>query len=145
VTLLPEPDSSLESAREVRLRLARQGLYRVAAGFGAGLPRLPTGAEAALDALLVRSLEDAATLDSRLPAVVARGLPPLPFRPSGRELLFHALALKNFGASHLVVPGSARDLACADALLRARLELGVTLLRAPGPTGAGAPSSRRAA
>jgi sulfate adenylyltransferase len=145
VTLLREPDAPFESAREVRLRLARQDLFRVAAGFGAGLPRLPAGAEAGVDALLVRSLDDAVHLDLRLPAVVARGVPAVPCRPVGRELLFHAIVLKNFGASHLVVPGAPYDLASADALLRARFELGVTLLRGPGPTGAGTAPARRAA
>jgi sulfate adenylyltransferase len=144
VTLLREPDAPFESAREVRLRLARQDLFRIAAGFGAGLPQLPAGAEAGIDALLVRTLDDAVHLDLRLPAVVARGVPAVPSRPVGRELLFHALVLKNFGASHLVVPGAPYDLASADALLRARFELGVTLLRGPGPAGAGAPARRAA-
>jgi sulfate adenylyltransferase len=105
VTLLRERDALFESAREVRLRLARQDLLRVAAGFGAGLPQVPAGEAAGIDALLVRSLDDAGHLDLRLPAVVARGVPAVPWRPGARELLFHALVLKNFGASHLVVAG----------------------------------------
>jgi hypothetical protein len=144
VTLLRGPDAAPETTREVRLRLARQALYRVASGFGAVLPELPPGAEAGVDALLVRSLAEVAALDPARPVVVARSLPPLPSRPSGRELLLHALVLKNFGASHLVAPQTARDLAGADALLKARLELGVTLLRGQGPPG-GAPRARQAA
>ncbi len=145
VTLLREPDTSFESTREVRLRLARQGFFRVAGGFGAGLPELPPGADTGIDALLVHSLADAVALDPRLPVVVARGMSPLPAQPGGRELLFHALVLKNFGASHLVVPVAPRNLGSADALVRARLELGVTILRGQGPAGAGAPTARRAA
>lgn len=145
VTLLRDPESPFETAREVRLRLARQELVRVAAGFGAGLPELPASAEAGVDALLVRSLDDAARLHPRLPAVVVRGLPVVPCRPGARELLFHALVLKNFGASHLVVPAALRDLASAHVLLRARLELGVSLIGGPGPTGTGSPPTRRAA
>jgi sulfate adenylyltransferase len=144
VTLLRGPESSIETTREVRLRLARQALYRVAAGFGAGLPELPPGDDPAVDALLVRSLADVAALDPRVPAVAARSLPRLPSRPSSRELVHHALVLKNHGASHLVVPEAGRDLAGADALLKARLELGVSLLRAAGP-GGGAPRTRQAA
>jgi sulfate adenylyltransferase len=144
VTLLRGPGGSVETTREVRLRLARQALYRVAAGFGAGLPALPAGDDPGVDAILVRTLDDLATLDPRVPAVVAGSLPALPARPGSRELLHHALVLKNHGASHLVIPDAAQDLAGADALVRARLELGVTIVRGPRPTG-GAPGLRRAA
>jgi ATP sulfurylase len=144
VTLLRGPGTSLETTREVRLRLARQALYRLAAGFGPGLPALPPGDDPGVDALLVRSLADVAALDPRVPAVVAGSLPVLPPRPGARELVHHALVLKNHGASHLVVPEAARGLSVGDALLRARRELGVALVRAPGP-GGGAPRAREAA
>jgi hypothetical protein len=146
VTLLrrPEVAASFETTREVRLRLARQERWRVAAGFGPGLLALPPGDDPGVDALLVHALDDVAALDPRVPAVVARGLPVLPARPSARELLHHALVLKNHGASHVLVPGTARDLAGADALLRVHRELGVTLLRHEGPPD-GAPRARLAA
>jgi ATP sulfurylase len=144
VTLLRTGEGAAETTREVRLRLARQELFRVAAGFGAGLPALPPGDDAGVDAVLVRSLADVAALDPRVPVVIARSLPALPTRPGARELVHHALVLKNFGASHLVVPDLARDLTGADAVLRARRELGLTLLRGVDP-GGGAPRARHAA
>lgn len=144
VTLLRVPDATIETTREVRLRLARQDLHRVAAGLGAGLPELPAGDDPGVDAVLVRSLADVATLDPRVPAVAARSLPALPARPSARELVHHAIVLKNHGASHVVVPEAARDLTGADALLKARLELGVTLLRGARPAGGAAHPGRAA-
>jgi len=140
VTLLRPPDASFETTREVRLRLAQQSFFRVAAGFGAGLPELAPGVKTEVDALLVRSLACAVVLDPHLPVLVARNLPAIPPQAGARELAFHALALKNFGASHLVVPDTGRDLATADALLRARTELGTVLL---GARGVGDRSPRR--
>jgi sulfate adenylyltransferase len=145
VTLLRRDDAPFESAREVRLRLAQQGFFRVAGGFAAGLPEIAPGEDAQVDALLVRSLAGAVALDPRLPVVVARHLPLVPPQPGARELMFQALVLKNFGASHLVIPDDQRDLASADALLRARLDLGMTLLRGNEARRAGEPFVSRPA
>jgi hypothetical protein len=58
--------------------------------------------------------------------------------------LFHALVLKNFGASHLVVADAQRDLAGAEVFLRARMELGVRLLRGSEAVGGAAPPAAHA-
>jgi ATP sulfurylase len=133
VSVLRPRDVSFETAREVRLRLSQQAFFRVAAGLGPGLPELPSPLEAALDAVLARSLAGAVALDPGLPVVVAHGLPSLPPLASARELVFQALVLKNFGASHLAVPWTRRDLSSASALLRAGADLGVTLVRGGSP------------
>lgn len=125
-------DPAFETAREVRLRLAQHGFLRVAASLGAGIPETAAAAQGAADALLVRSLAGEATLDPRFPVAVARV--PLADRHLGaRGALLEAIAAKNLGASHLVLGAARADLATADALLRHRDELGLTLLRELAP------------
>jgi sulfate adenylyltransferase len=145
VTLLRPVDPSFETAREVRLRLAQHSFFRVAAGLGPGLPELAARSDAALDALLAASLVGAVGLDPRLPVVLARQAPVLPPQPGPRELVFHALVAKNLGASHLVVPDVRRALGSADALLRASVDLGVTLLRGGATAVGGATEGAREA
>jgi sulfate adenylyltransferase len=145
VTLLRPEDASFETAREVRLRLAQQAFFRVAGGFGAGLPEIAPGEDARVDALLVRSIAGAVALDPHLPVVIARHLPFVAPQAGAREILFQALVLKNFGASHLVVPDAQRDLASADALMRTRFELGMTLQRGHDASRTGEPSMSRPA
>ncbi|HVP67994.1 MAG TPA: hypothetical protein VMT17_12090 [Anaeromyxobacteraceae bacterium] len=117
-----------ETAREVRLRLAAHGFYRVGAGFGAGLPEAASALETSVDALLAQSLAGNVAIPPRLPVVVARL--PLGARHAGaREAVFQCLVLRNFGVSHVVLGGVRTGLRTADALVRHRNELGLMFLQ----------------
>jgi sulfate adenylyltransferase len=120
-----------ETAREVRLRLARDGHYRVAAGLGAGIVEAARAALPHVDALLVPVLLGEVDFAPPLP-VVAASL-PLPRRRAGaREALLQAIVLRNFGVSHLVLGAARTDLKTTDALLRHQAELGVGFIRGEG-------------
>ena len=131
VRRLRSPPGTLETAREVRMRLAGHGFYRVAAGFGAGVPEAAAAVEASVDALLAQALTGDFSIPPRLPVVVARL--PLDVRHAGaREALLHTLVLRNFGASHVVLGAIRTDLRTADALVRHQSELGVVFLQGQG-------------
>jgi sulfate adenylyltransferase len=132
VRVLRPPGRRFETAREVRLRLAREGHYRVAAGLGAGIVEAARAAFPHADALLVPVLLGETDFAPPLP-VVAASL-PLPRRRAGaREALLQAIVLRNFGVSHLVLGAARTDLKTADALLRHQAELGVGFIRGEGP------------
>ncbi len=143
IALLRPRGILLESAREVRLRLAADGFFRVAAGLG---PRLPEGALAAAahaDALLVPAASAAAPLGAGFPVVRAR----LPWGRAGhgvRDVALHGIVLRNFGVSHVVLDGSL-DLVTAHALLRYGRELGLVFVHANDPTAPVADVRRAAA
>jgi len=127
VVLLRPRELRFETAREVRLRLAQHGFYRVAAGLTASLPEAASAARQSADALLVQSIAGQVALDARFPVVVAHL--PVPSRHAGpREALFRALVLRNYGVSHIVLGASRTDLATADAIVRFRDELGLTVV-----------------
>ena len=131
VRVLRPAGRRFETAREVRIRLARDGHCRVAAGLGAGLVEAARAAVPHVDALLVPVLLGQVDFAPPLP-VVAASL-PLPRRRAGaREALLQALVLRNFGVSHLVLGATRTDLKTADALLRHQAELGMGFIRGEG-------------
>lgn len=141
VTLLPLRHRAPETARQVRARLAAHGFARVAAGLHGTLDEAAPAAAVPVDALLARSLAGSALLPPALPVVVA-GL-PLRLRAAGaREALLAALVLRNFGVSHLVVDPARLDLKTADALLRYRDDLGLSVLAGAAPIGPERPARR---
>jgi sulfate adenylyltransferase len=132
VRVLRPAGRRFETAREVRLRLARDGYYRVAAGLGAGVVEAARAAVPHVDALLVPVLLGEVDFAPPLP-VVAASL-PLPRRRAGaREALLQSMVLRNFGVSHLVLGAARTDLKTADALLRHQEELGLGFIRGEGP------------
>ena len=128
VRIVRPSGSAFETAREVRMRLARDGFYRVGAGFGAGLPEAASAMDGTVDALLARSLAGDVAIPPKLPVVVAR-LPLHPRSAGPREALFQSLVLRNFGASHIVLGASRTDLRTADALVRYQVELGLSFIQ----------------
>lgn len=144
VALLRPRTSVFETAREVRRRLAQHGFFRVAAGMGAGVPEAANAARNHVDALLVRAPAGDETLAPPFPVVLAR-LPPSARHAGARDALLHALLLRNFGVTHLVLDASRADLATADALIRFRRELGLAVVHAAGRAAGAAPGTTRAA
>ncbi len=131
VTLLRPRTRVFETAREVRQRLTQDGFFRVAAGFVAGVPEAANTALDQVDALLVQSLAGDVALAPRFPVVLARL--PLASRQAGaRDALLHALVLRNFGVTHLVLDASRADLATADVLVRFQRELGLVFVHGTG-------------
>jgi sulfate adenylyltransferase len=128
VRIVRPTEGVFETAREVRMRLARDGFYRVGAGFGAGLPEAASALDGFVDALLAQSIAGDVAIPPRLPVVVAR-LPLYPRRAGPREALFQSLILRNFGASHIVLGVSRTDLRTADTLVRYQGELGLTFIQ----------------
>lgn len=134
----------LETAREVRLRLAHHGFRRVASGLGSGVPEAASSGPARVDALLVGSLAGYASASPRFPVLLAR-LPPVARHAGALDAILRALVLRNFGVSHLVLDAARADLATADALVRYRRDLGLVYVRGRDPTPSLAPRDARAA
>lgn len=141
VALVRPRGSAFETAREVRLRLAAEGFYRVAAGLELGIPHGAVEVASHADALLVRSLAGAAPIGAQFPVVVAR-LPLVRRGLGARETLLNVVVLRNFGVSHVVL-GRSIDLATAHALLRHGAELGVTFVHADGASAGGRATAPR--
>jgi sulfate adenylyltransferase len=134
----------VETAREVRLRLAHHGFRRVAAGFGVGVPQGARTASGRVDVLLVESLAGYVAAAPRFPVLLAR-LPPIARHAGALDAILHALVLRNFGVSHLFLDAACTDLATADALVRFQRDLGLVYVRGRDPTSSVAPRDARAA
>lgn len=144
VVLLRSRTRVVETAHEVRLRLAHHGFRRVAAGFGAGVPQGARTALGRVDVLLVESLAGYVAAAPRFPVLLAR-LPPVTRHAGALDAILHALVLRNFGVSHLFLDAARTDLATADALVRFQRDLGLVYVRGRDPTSSLAPRDARAA
>ena len=144
VALLRPRPRVVETAREVRLRLAHHGFRRVAAGFGAGVPQGAPTALGRVDVLMVESLAGYVASAPRFPVLLAR-LPPLAHRAGPLGAILRALVLRNFGVSHLFLDASRTDLATADALVRLQRDLGLVYVRGRDPAPGATPGDVREA
>jgi len=79
-----------------------------------------------------------------VPVVLAR-LPLAPRHARTRDALLHALVLRNFGVTHLVLDASRADLATADVLVRFQRELGLVFVHGAGRAAGATLSDTRAA
>lgn len=131
VVLIRSPGRHFETAREVRMRLAQHGHFRVAVAHGISPADAILAASPHADALVVASLAGIGSIPAGFSVIVAT----LPIPEAGshrsvtpRELLLRALVLRNFGVTHVVLGTTRLDLATAHALAKVREQLGIVFL-----------------